>query len=103
MILTQECDAMKGPMYQRKPYPETWARMEGKGRVFYTSMGHREDVWTKPEFQALALRDRRCCEAHGPRDGSNAACRLERPLRTHALRWERFAGWRVVQRVAIPL
>jgi uncharacterized protein len=55
VILTQECDKMKGPMYQRAPYPETWARMHGKGRVFYTSMGHREDVWTKPEFQALAL------------------------------------------------
>ena len=25
--------------------------MHGKGRVFYTSMGHREDVWTSPEFQ----------------------------------------------------
>jgi type 1 glutamine amidotransferase len=55
VILTQECDKMKGLMYQRAPYPETWARMEGKGRVFYTSMGHREDVWSKPEFQGLAL------------------------------------------------
>jgi hypothetical protein len=55
VILTQHCDSMKGPMYQRQPYPETWARMHGKGRVFYTSMGHREDVWAKPEFQGLAL------------------------------------------------
>jgi type 1 glutamine amidotransferase len=29
--------------------------MHGKGRVFYTSMGHREDVWEKPEFQALVV------------------------------------------------
>jgi len=55
VILTQNCEGMKGPMYERAPYPETWARMHGKGRVFYTSMGHREDVWTKPEFQGLVL------------------------------------------------
>jgi type 1 glutamine amidotransferase len=55
VILTQHCEKMTGPMYQRSPYPETWARMHGKGRVFYTSMGHREDVWSKPEFQALTL------------------------------------------------
>lgn len=55
VILTQVCTGMKGPMYQRSPYPQTWARMQGKGRVFYTSMGHREDVWAKPEFQGLTL------------------------------------------------
>ena len=55
VILTQHCESMKGPMYQRQPYPETWARMHGKGRVFYTSMGHREDVWSKPEFQGLVV------------------------------------------------
>ncbi len=55
VIITQQTEGMRGPMYERQPYPETWARMEGKGRVFYTSMGHREDVWEKPEFQGLAL------------------------------------------------
>ena len=55
VILTQHCESMKGPMYQRQPYPETWARLHGQGRVFYTSMGHREDVWTKPEFQGITL------------------------------------------------
>ena len=55
VILTQHCESMKGPMYERQPYPETWAHMWGKGRVFYTSMGHREDVWQKPEFQALTV------------------------------------------------
>jgi type 1 glutamine amidotransferase len=29
--------------------------MQGKGRVFYTSMGHREDVWTNPLFQQIIL------------------------------------------------
>ncbi len=32
-------------------YPLAWTREEGKGRVFYTAMGHREDVWTNPTFQ----------------------------------------------------
>jgi uncharacterized protein len=27
--------------------------MHGQGRVFYTSMGHREDIWTNPTFQAV--------------------------------------------------
>ena len=44
---------MQGIEYQRPPYPATWARMHGKGRVFYTSMGHREDVWTSPIFQDI--------------------------------------------------
>lgn len=55
VILAQECTGMKGPMYQRGTYPETWARRHGSGPVFYTSMGHREDVWTRPDFQALVI------------------------------------------------
>ena len=45
--------AMKGPMYDRPAYPTTWARAEGNGRVFYTAMGHREDVWTNETFQNI--------------------------------------------------
>lgn len=51
VIAVQDGADMKGNMYQRPPFPETWARKEGKGRVFYSSMGHREDVWTNPIFQ----------------------------------------------------
>jgi type 1 glutamine amidotransferase len=46
---------MKGPMYQRPPYPTTWARKEGNGRVWYTAMGHREDIWTNPVFQDILV------------------------------------------------
>ncbi len=53
VLLVQDTSTMKGAMYQRPPYPATWARMHGKGRVFYTSMGHREDVWTSPIFQDI--------------------------------------------------
>lgn len=31
-------------------YPVSWARNYGKGKVFYTSLGHREDVWD-PEWK----------------------------------------------------
>ncbi len=27
-------------------FPVSWGRMHGKGRVFYTSLGHREDLWS---------------------------------------------------------
>lgn len=53
VILVQETAGMEGQHYQRPPYPETWARMHGQGRVFYTSMGHREDVWTNPMYQQM--------------------------------------------------
>jgi len=29
--------------YARPPYPSTWARQHGKGRVFYTAMGHGDN------------------------------------------------------------
>lgn len=55
VILAQDCTGMTGDMYQRGPFPETWARRFGEGRVFYTSMGHREDVWKRSDFEALVI------------------------------------------------
>jgi len=55
VILVQETEGMKGDCYRRPNFPCTWARMHGKGRVFYTSLGHREDIWTNPFFQAISL------------------------------------------------
>ena len=55
VIFVQETEGMNGADYERPSFPATWARMHGKGRVFYTSLGHREDVWTNPLFQALTL------------------------------------------------
>jgi len=55
VILVQDTKGMKGRGYQLPPYPATWARMQGKGRVFYTSMGHREDVWDNPLFQKILM------------------------------------------------
>ena len=34
-------------------YPQAWTRTFGKGRTFYTSLGHREDIWsTDDRFRA---------------------------------------------------
>lgn len=55
VILVQATKGMKGNDYDRPSFPATWARMHGKGRVFYTSMGHRPDIWTKPLFQNLVV------------------------------------------------
>ena len=32
-------------------FPVSWVRQFGQGRIFYTSLGHREDVWD-PEWKA---------------------------------------------------
>jgi type 1 glutamine amidotransferase len=55
VVIFHDTQGMTGPMYQRPNFPETWARMHNKGRVFYTSMGHREDVWANPLYQGLLV------------------------------------------------
>jgi type 1 glutamine amidotransferase len=56
VILLQDTDSMTDPQYKNdKAYPETWARMHEKGRVFYTSMGHRDDVWQSDIFHQVLL------------------------------------------------
>lgn len=48
LLLTQkDKDAMKPTPGE---YPIAWSKMHGKGRVFYTSLGHREDMWD-PTFE----------------------------------------------------
>ena len=41
--------------YSRPNFPSTWAQLYGKGRVFYTSMGHRADIWANPVFQKVLI------------------------------------------------
>jgi type 1 glutamine amidotransferase len=55
VILLNDTQGMTGEDYERPPFPSTWARNHQNGRVFYTSMGHREDVWTNPTFQQILL------------------------------------------------
>lgn len=53
VILTLDTKGMTGKPYERAPYPMTWARMEGKGRVFYTAIGDRPENWSSPFFLNL--------------------------------------------------
>ena len=55
VLLVQEAESMKGGPYERPAYPATWARKHGQGRVFYTSMGHREEVWSDTIFQDILV------------------------------------------------
>ncbi len=61
VILVQDCAGMDTRAaadrrcYDRPPFPSTWARMHGQGRVFYTSLGHREDVWSSKTFEQILL------------------------------------------------
>lgn len=55
VLLVLDTQGMRNADYQRPPFPSTWARKHGEGRVFYTSMGHREDVWTNRAFQKVLL------------------------------------------------
>jgi uncharacterized protein len=43
-------DVSKGKRADRD-YAVAWVRDEGQGRVFYTSLGHGEDVWRDPRYQ----------------------------------------------------
>lgn len=36
-------------------YPIAWSKQVGKGKVFYTSLGHREDVWLSDNYQKHIL------------------------------------------------
>ncbi len=36
-------------------WPVAWTRMDGKGRMFYCSLGHEHDVWNSDWYQQLLL------------------------------------------------
>jgi len=52
IILSIDKDSFK-PNQERKDgdYAVSWCHEVGKGRVFYTSMGHRRETWRDPRFQ----------------------------------------------------
>ena len=66
VLLVQNTKSMREKEYtDLAPYPETWARNHGKGRVFYSSLGHRcsvdankdhkEDIWSSEVFKKVLL------------------------------------------------
>jgi uncharacterized protein len=36
-------------------WPLAWTRRYGRGKVFYTALGHEDAVWRDPRFQQLLL------------------------------------------------
>ena len=48
VIGTVDTSMLKNECYQRRPYPVIWARMNGKGRVFFTALGDRPENWENP-------------------------------------------------------
>jgi len=53
VILVIDTKGMTGEPYQRAAYPGTWARMHGKGRVFFTAIGDRPENWSNTFFLNL--------------------------------------------------
>ncbi len=44
-----------GVKREDKDFAVAWARRYGKGRVFYCSLGHRNEVWDTPDIQKMWL------------------------------------------------
>lgn len=38
-----------------RDFAVTWAKMYGKGRVYYTTLGHARETWDRPEFQTMMV------------------------------------------------
>ena len=45
----------KGVRRQDQDFAVIWARSYGKGRVLYNGLGHRRDVWDRPDIQKMWL------------------------------------------------
>ena len=46
---------LKNPRVHRtdQDFAVTWVKQYGKGRVFYSSLGHREDIWDRQDIQQM--------------------------------------------------
>jgi len=55
VIMLLYTSGMKGDCYHRRPYPIAWARNYHRGRVFYTALGHTEEMWRNEAFHQMLL------------------------------------------------
>ena len=53
MLKTDTMTNDKGGHYSRPEYPITWCSNYGKGRVFYTGMGHVEKMWENEHYKKM--------------------------------------------------
>jgi len=49
VVMVLQTEGMEGGCYNRVPYPAAWVRMEGAGRVAYTTYGHDNAFFAKEE------------------------------------------------------
>ena len=54
-LLDPGAERNKQKMYDIPAYPIIWCSQYGDGRVYYNAMGHREDVWTNPDFKNTVI------------------------------------------------
>ena len=55
VLLVMNTAGMQGGDYARANYPLAWVRTQGKGRVGYNAMGHREEIWDSEFYQSMIL------------------------------------------------
>jgi uncharacterized protein len=59
VTVTMSLDTSKTDMTKKgvkaSEFPLTWYRNYGKGRVFYTALGHRPEVWRDQRFQKMIV------------------------------------------------
>lgn len=55
VLLVMNTAGMEGGDYARANYPLAWVREQGKGRVAYNAMGHREEIWDSEAYQSMFL------------------------------------------------
>jgi type 1 glutamine amidotransferase len=65
----------KNKMEKGKVYDVAWCRTFGKGRVFYTSLGHREDVWENKLYQEHLVAGIKWAMGEGPADATPSAAK----------------------------
>lgn len=63
--------AGRGAVREDRDFAIAWAKMYGKGRVFYSSLGHVKEAWTSPDIQKMYLEAVKW--AAGLIDGSTAS------------------------------
>lgn len=82
-------------------YAVAWCKQVGKGRVFYTSLGHREDVWTSVMYQQHVLGGIEWAlgEAPGSAVPQDPAATLTRQEKSEGFKslfdGKTFTGWKV--------
>jgi uncharacterized protein len=56
-----------------KDYAVAWCQEVGKGRTFYTSLGHRKEVWKDPRFQEHLIGGLKWATKDAPGDATPSA------------------------------